>query len=76
MYILYIYNIYIFHIYHIVTTHCIFPSITENVLSDQVSLVAQWWRICLPMQEMRDQALGQEDPLEKEMATQSSIIAQ
>jgi len=28
------------------------------------------------MQETRDQTLGQEDPLEKEMATHSSIPAQ
>ena len=42
-----------------------------------------WWasqvaRICLPMQEtpeMRVRFLGQEDPLEKEMATHSSILA-
>ena len=27
------------------------------------------------MQEMQVQSLGQEDPLEKEMATQSSILA-
>ena len=32
---------------------------------------------CLPkMQETWVQSLGQEDPLEKEMATQSSIFAQ
>ena len=38
-------------------------------------LVAQWLRICLPMQEIRAQSLGQEDSLEKEMATHSSILA-
>ena len=38
-------------------------------------MVAQWKRICLPMQEMQVQSLGQEDPLEREMATQSSILA-
>ena len=27
------------------------------------------------MQEIRDRSLGQEDPLEKEMATRSSILA-
>ena len=32
-------------------------------------------RICLPMQETRVQSLGQEDHLEKEMATHSSILA-
>ena len=31
---------------------------------------------CLPaMQETRDRSLGREDPLEKEMATHSSILA-
>ena len=40
--------------------------------------VAQWWRICLPvkeMKEMRVRSLDWEDPLEKEMATNSSILA-
>ena len=32
-------------------------------------------RICLPMQEMQVPSLGWEDPLEKEMATHSSILA-
>ena len=31
--------------------------------------------ICLPMQETQVQSLGREDPLEKEMATHSSILA-
>ena len=31
--------------------------------------------LCLPMQETWVQFLGQEDPLEKEMATLSSILA-
>ena len=38
----------------------------------------KWWRICLPMQEMKEtrvQSLGQEDPLEEEMATHSSTLA-
>ena len=42
------------------------------------SLVAQWWRICSPMQEtqeMQVRSLGQEDPLEEEMETHSSILA-
>ena len=41
------------------------------------SQVVQWWRICLPMkrQEMRIWSLGQEDPLEKEVATDFSILA-
>ena len=47
-----------------------------------ISLVAQWkratcqwWRICLPMQEMQVQSLGWEDPLEEGMTTNSSILA-
>ena len=32
-------------------------------------------KIHLPMQEMRVQSLGQEDPLEEEMATHSSPLA-
>ena len=42
------------------------------------SQVAQWSSICLPMQEMQEtwvQSLGREDPLEKEMAIHSSILA-
>ena len=35
----------------------------------------QWQRIQLPMQETQGQSLDWEDPLEKEMATQSSILA-
>ena len=43
--------------------------------SDQASLVAQTVK-CLPtMQETQVRSLGQEDPLEKEMATHSSILA-
>ena len=34
-----------------------------------------WLRICLPVQEMWVQSLGQEDPLEEEMATHPSIGA-
>ena len=37
--------------------------------------MAQWLRIYLPMQEMQVQSLGKEDPLEKEMATHSSVLA-
>ena len=42
------------------------------------SQAAQWYRIHLPMQEMQEmqiQSLGQEDPLEWEMATHSSTLA-
>ena len=37
--------------------------------------MAQRLRIRLPMQEARVQFLGWEDPLEKKMATDSSILA-
>ena len=36
--------------------------------------MAQQSRIRLPMQEMHVRSLSQEDPLEKEMATHSSIL--
>ena len=39
------------------------------------SLVAQWSRIHLPSQEMHVVSPHLEDPLEKEMATHSSILA-
>ena len=38
-------------------------------------LVTQWYRIPLPVQEMWVRSLGQEDPLEEQMATHSSILA-
>ena len=41
----------------------------------RASLMAQWWRLCLPMQETQVQSLSQEDPLEKDMTTHSSILA-
>ena len=37
--------------------------------------MAQWESIRLPMRETQVQSLGQEDPLEEEMATHSSILA-
>ena len=36
--------------------------------------VAQWQRTHLPMQEMRVRSLGQEDPLEKGMATHTGFL--
>ena len=41
-----------------------------------VSLMVQEQRIRLPMQEMQVQSLGWEDPLEKGMATHSSILGE
>ena len=40
------------------------------------SLVAQWRRARLPMHGTWVQSLGWEDPLEKEMATHSSILVE
>ena len=37
------------------------------------SLLAQWWWVCLPMKQMWAGSLGQEDPLEEEIATHSSV---
>ena len=34
-----------------------------------------WERVNLPMQETQVQSLGQEDPMENEMATHSSVLA-
>ena len=42
---------------------------------NRASLVAQWWRICLPMQEVQVQSLDQEDSLEKEMVAHSSVLS-
>ena len=51
-------------------------SFVHNISKDGASLVAQMVK-CLPaMQETLVQSLGGEDPLEKEMATHSSILAQ
>ena len=41
---------------------------------NQVSLVAQMVKNLLAMQETQVQSLGQEDPLEKGLATHSSIL--
>ena len=37
--------------------------------------MAQRYRTCLPMQEMQVRSLSREDPLEREGATHSSILA-
>ena len=39
------------------------------------SQVVKWLRIHLPIQGMRVRSLSQEDPLEEEMATFSSVLA-
>ena len=43
--------------------------------SSGASLVAQWVKYLPAVQETRVRSLGWEDPLEKEMATHSSILA-
>ena len=48
---------------------------TGPCLYIRASLLAQMVRNLLPMQETQIQSLGQEDPLEKEVATRSSILA-
>ena len=50
-------------------------SLLPNLGSALASLVAQRLKRLPPMQETRVQSLGCEDPLEKEMATHSSIVA-
>ena len=46
----------------------------NNLLGGVGSLVAQRWRSHLPVQETWVRSLGQEDPLEEEMATHSRIL--
>ena len=48
--------------------------IRDQHWADQASLGAQWYPPT--MQEMQVQSLGQEDPLEKKMATHASIHGQ
>ena len=53
-----------------------FFKIARWPLTGQASLVAQWQRVCLLMQEMQQVGpLSWEDPLEEGMATHSSILA-
>ena len=48
---------------------------SHSVMNPGKSQVIQWFKIHLPMQETQVGALGHEDPLEKEMATHSSILS-
>ena len=52
-----------------------FSFISTFLCTIGASLVAQRLKRLLAMQETWVQSLGQEDPLEKEMATHSSILA-
>ena len=49
--------------------------IKNATLGEEASLVAQLVKNLSPMQETQVWFLGQEDPLEKETATHSSILA-
>ena len=60
--------------------HCSLETITTLLISytpiqNRASLVAQMIKNLPTMQETRVRSLGQEDPLEKGMATHSSILA-
>ena len=52
-----------------------YPLNSVKYLNRWASQVAQWERICLPMQETQVPSLGEEDSLETEMATHSSMLA-
>ena len=49
-------------------------ALETNACSPRVSLVTQWSRIHLPMQEVWVQSLGREDPLEEGMTAHSSNL--
>ena len=57
--------------------HCGDSPIVGRHLGDANLFIGlpRWLKIHLPTQETQVQSLGQEDPLEKEMATHSSILA-
>ena len=50
-------------------------NISQCLLCQVCALVAQWVKHLPPMRETWVRSLGWEDPLEKEMATHSSILA-
>ena len=52
-----------------------FPCVTLKHIREYTSLVAQTVKRLPAMRETRVRSLGQEDPLEKEMATHSSTLA-
>ena len=56
--------------------HSVYPSgFEDSYFPVWASLVAQWYRTCLPMQDMWVQSLVQKELLEKEMAIHSSTLA-
>ena len=56
-------------------THCLTDFCKDLVYRNRASLVAQPVKNPLGMRETLVRSLGWEDPLEKEMATHSSILA-
>ena len=54
---------------------CVYVYIYENIYNAMTSLVAQMVKHLSTMRETWVQSLGQEDSLEKEMATYSSTLA-
>ena len=50
-------------------------SFSIEQLTNQTFQVAQWWRTCLPMQEMWVWSLGQKNSMKGEMATHFSMLA-
>ena len=55
--------------------NCYLLHTQNNAPPNSISLVAQRVKRLPAMQEMQVRSLGREDPLEKEMATHSSILA-
>ena len=70
----YIFVTYLFYTQQFVSPNSLHPFCTYPYPS-QASLVAQRVKHLPAVWETRVQSLGQEDPLEKEMATQSSNLA-
>ena len=57
-----------------VTSFCCYSIYIEVFTFSGLPRRLKWQRILLPMQEMQVWSLGQEDPLDEEMATLSSIL--
>ena len=59
---------------HSLSSGCVYTSVCLYIQISSSSLVAQMVKNLPAMQETQVQSLGREDLLEKEMATQSSIL--
>ena len=70
-----LYLIFNFFDWHIKFVLYINSKPNNNFINSLTSLVAQTVKRLTTMRETRVRLLGQEDPLEKEMATHSSILA-